>query len=279
MTLILNKDSLSGMTDRLYMIVGAYYFAKRHHREFRIYYDGGFDWQRYFEPVETDWRCSKNELSFYLPHDVPVKLPGSLMTLPSFPIDYHVYWTYDLGSLRYIVPVDEWRKLFHELFRLSDYTYGLLGQLPLRAGEYIAVHTRFLNCLEQKEETIWGVPLSEQKQEQLIADVLRVVNNIRSVHGPDVALVVAGDSDKFNRILQAAIPNAIVSSSQVGHISHEHSSEIHDAAIKDFLTLSRAKKVYGIVLDNMYESGYARYASIVGGVDYCVVRSVDDVLV
>ncbi len=272
-----NGEKYNGMTDRLYVIVAAYYYAKKHGLGFKIFCDGEFNWNTYFLPAQIDWRCSSDDITYSYPYDFPTRLPRKFCKLPGFPLHYHVYWCLSIRDVIGMLPVSEWCSLYRELFTPSDYAEKLLEADSLKSGAYIAIHTRFLNTLEQNEYKCLGVPLPEDERNKLIADVLTCIEAICAHYGDDVKIVCMGDSMLFNSIVKERLPRVLVSSSRVGHISHSSASIIHDAAVKDFLTISRSKKLYRIVLPPMYRSGYAIVAAHLGAVEQIEISSLSDI--
>ena len=53
-----------GLADRLKMIVGTYYLAKRDNIPFRVFYDDAFDIRKYLLPNKVQWNPLPGEISF-----------------------------------------------------------------------------------------------------------------------------------------------------------------------------------------------------------------------
>lgn len=268
-------NAYNGFADRLRIIMASYKVAKFNNREFKIFSDGDFPWLRYFTPNQVDWIIKENEISYNIIDSFPIWLGQTVQLFSPSKKQLHVYGTKgQLSDVDNFYDGDEWRFNFEKLFSLSDISYRLLKKTSLYDKSYVAIHLRFLNCLKINEpETLYyGTPLPTCEQQLLKQKTWKVIRKIFDNH-PDKEIVLFSDTESY--LVESSDKLhfcTYVKHEARGHIAHDLSEAVSDAAVVDFLLIGRASIVYSICLDNMYSSGFVKYAAMIGGKKYIQIR-------
>lgn len=256
-----------GLVDRFKAVVGQYYIAKQNGFEFRLVYDSPFELEKYLQPNICQW----NQTGSVSKRGKDVKLfrYGGFRDIPKLSKEipqYHCYYYEGLNILRSANIVNwerKWGELYRELFRPSDYLESLLKKyIPERP--YIAVHTRFVNALENFEKGYESY-LTEKEKEELIQKCLKAIGEIVGSEKKDI--YVFSDSIRFLKEVQKAGYQTLPIEN-IGHISFQTDESVHDKTFIDFYVMSLSDKVYSLQGKNVYASVFSQYASIVGDKEY-----------
>ena len=161
-----------GMFDRLKGAITIYAIAKAQNKDFRIDWKYPFDLRKYLEPSKYDWRIDEKDMNWGLFNHNAVIAYGEINNPSRLWKDRkkesHFYYGYNsLDKVNaYFNTNYEWGDLYRELFRPTSYLQKHLDYYQKEIGSnYIAIHTRFLNLLGDKNETDVNptLPLKEQK--------------------------------------------------------------------------------------------------------------------
>lgn len=270
--LIMDGDyhkSHPGLVDRFKAIIGVYYLALQDDRDFFLYFNTPFRLQKYLVPNEVNWEIERSEVckncfkTGLLNYDVKFGIPS----LDRCKREYHCYYYLGHNIIRERKPVgweEEWNELFNRLFKCSDHLNQLLED-NLPKFDYISVHFRFVNALDEFEEGV-NNQLSEMKQTELIDTCLRKLAAIKQTSSWPIC--VFSDSSRFLNIAKENGYYILNNANQIGHISYADSDNVHDKTFIDFFAIARSKKVYAIRGEYLYNSVYPQYAAIVGGVEF-----------
>lgn len=257
----------AGLADRLKSVVHQYNIAKASGYNFKLYWENPFCLSEYLEP-NIDWACKLEDLEYSL-WDTKIISEINWRRMPKLKKNkqYHCY-RYS-GNLLPRVFEDtgyKWCDLFNELFKPSKLLTDAFDELQIKEHSYVAVHLRFVNALENFENTYFNNHLKTQEERnQLIykckQGIMEIINeNI----GKDV--YVFSDSKVFLNSL-SDLPVKTLDSKNVGHIS-ENSN--HYSQLKTFLdlwVLSKASKVYRIQAPELFQwSFYAVLAATIGDI-------------
>lgn len=264
-------QSHPGLVDRFKAIIGLYYIAKCNDFDFQLVYDTPFSLDKYLQPAVYDWNkkypVSRN------PKDVKLIEYGGFKTIPRLSNEipqYHCYYYEGLNVLK-MAQIDDWTglwgELYRELFKPSAYLQELIDKyVPNK--EYIAVHIRFVNALEQFEKG-YESHLSKEQQQKLIDTALAKIQEIRNKEQKEV--YVFSDSARF---LTEAKKNGcqMLPIENIGHISFQSDSSVHDKTFVDFYAMAMSDKVYSIQGEYTYSSVFSQFAAIIGETEYEIVK-------
>lgn len=262
-----------GMFDRLKGLITIFAISKIQNKRFRLHFVYPFRLEKYLEPNRYDWRVADTEINYSYPYSRPIIAYGELEH-PSRLIKNRsgeVHFYYGADSLQYIADKlgekFDWGDLYSELFRPTPYLQKYIDYYKEEVGDdYIVIHTRFLNLLGDKVETLVNPELDDEDKTHLKNKCLKKIKEL----GGDRRIMLASDSMNFIEYAKAALPNAYVVPGTVKHI--DTAGETNDAEnIKmflDYYLISNATKVYNIVGPGMWKSAFPEYAAKIGNVPF-----------
>ena len=264
-------QSHPGLVDRFKAIVGLYYIAKCNGFDFQLVYDTPFLLDKYLQPNKYNWNqeyaVSRNW------KDVKLIEYGGFTSIPQLSRkipQYHCYYYEGLNVLR-MAQIEDWKKvwgeLYRELFKPSNYLQELLDRYVPKK-EYVAVHVRFVNALEKFEEG-YESNLTEAEKKQLIDVSLFKIEQIRQKEQKEV--YVFSDSARFLSEVQKKGYRTLPVEN-IGHISFQNDSSVHDKTFIDFYAMSMSDKVYSIQGEYTYSSVFSQFAAIIGEKEYEIVK-------
>lgn len=267
----------AGLCDRFKGMTTLYGWCKENKIDFRIYHIYPFNLNDYIIPNLYDWQISDEQIS-YNKNQVSVNhcmlnqlvkkqiQSGEIASLEhkwfirrlfnSNKKQLHFYTNmYPESDLLF-------GKYFKELFkpapRVEDEISNHLKQI---GQEYISVSFRFMQLLGDFKDCDGNILLDDQ-QELLIHKSINILYYIKE-QNPDVErMLVTADSIKF---LQAArhLPFVYIIKGEIGHINFIHSDEVNMKTFLDFYMIANAKKIYLAKSGEMYNSDFARRASMI----------------
>ena len=225
----LNETTFSGgLSDRLRGIVSVYAECKRQGRPFRIVFEP-LHLEDYLAPNEYDWRIGEDEIDW----DLAKSYPCVLLTYHN---DSHNRWQrfvqstvlrsyfrkhcLQLHVFTNMIPSDEeYRTLFHELFKPADDLQQLIGYHLEKLGgkrNYISCTFRFRQLLGDFKEG--GATLPVAKREPYIQQCVQTVARLHEMH-PEKRILVTADSHTFlDELMAASLPYVYVMSGMVVHV-------------------------------------------------------------
>ena len=261
-----------GMFDRLKGAISIYALSKVHGKRYGIYFTEPFTLEKYLEPNNYDWKVNKEDLTFSFPQTKPIiayseKIkPKRLLRERNGQIHYY-YGSNILDFINQWYGTEyEWTTLFNELFRPSPYLEEKIRSLSTGvAGNYIAVHLRFLNMLGDKVEKLPFPELKEEGKQSLIADCLA---KIRELYNNDKGkgLFVCSDSETFMDIVKKEIPEVMIVSGVSKHIDNSGKLSEEDCLklFLDIYMLAGAERVFSIIGKGLYTSAFPEYSAKIG---------------
>ena len=203
----LNETTFSGgLSDRLRGIVSVYAECQRQGRPFRIVFEP-LHLEDYLAPNEYDWRIGEDEIDW----DLAKSYPCVLLTYHNDPrnrwqhfVQSTVLRSYfrkhclQLHVFTNMIPSDEeYRTLFHELFKPADDLQQLIGYHQEKLGgkgNYISCTFRFRQLLGDFKEG--GATLPASKREPYIQQCVQTVAHLHELH-PEKRILVTADSHTF----------------------------------------------------------------------------------
>lgn len=261
-----------GICDRFKGIISFYNYCRFAQKPFRIKYTFPFELTDYIVPNKYDWRISDNNISNSFWHVRPIyarKESGRRLLKLKTEKQIRFYGNRDFAYTLPFSPFnDDWGGVFNYLFKPSPILQERLDYHKNEInGEYIAAVFRFQNLLgDFKEYHIQALSDTESKEKLISANI----EELRKIHeqNPDMRILVTSDSSSFlERASELEFVYAI--KGRQSHIDTKNAPQSN--AIKpfiDFYMIAGAKKVYGISLDDMYDSEFPVCAAKVGHVPF-----------
>ena len=271
-----------GLADRLKGIVSVYDWCQRHHRKFIINFCEPFHLQDYLVPNEYNWlpqdivynkdcsapkfclmeprTCNKREVKEHQDELLESWMNENLSNMTK---QLHVY----TNMFR---PCVDFSQRFNELFKPCERLQQEIDcHLKEIGGTYISVSFRFTTLLGDFTDCT-GTPLPEDKQKNLIEKSLNVVHEIAS-HAPiHNKILITADSETFLSKAKE-LQNVYVIPGKVGHIDYDHSDDVNMKTFLDFFMISKAVKVYLAKGPGMYNSAFARTASMINNSSFEII--------
>lgn len=273
--------SHGGLVDRIKGMISFYEVAKQLNCDFKIRFDHPFDLTVYFKPNQHDWNLNKklkyNPLDtqvFYLMDDFHCN-PLDLVS-QSKAKTLLIYCNMDY--LKKIIPncseeqhAMQWRTNFNELFTKSPFLKKELTLLP--DEKCLVFHTRFTSLMGDFKDTTVAV-LSEKEKEAL-KQVLVALIYKKAVLYPDYAVYVLSDSTLFLDYVSCNTNYKVLSGvpKHVDIKKNEADLTSHTKTLTDFFFIAGADRVYLLKEGKMYNSGFSKYAAILGDTPFEVLTS------
>ena len=277
----LNETTFSGgLSDRLRGIVSVYAECKRQRRPFRIVFEP-LHLEDYLTPNEYDWRIGEDEIDW----DLAKSYPCVLLTYHNDP---HNRWQHFVQStvlrsyfrkhclqlhvFTNMIPSDEeYRTLFHELFKPADDLQQLIGYHLEKLGgkrNYISCTFRFRQLLGDFKEG--GDTLPAEQREAYIERCIEAVKELHKQYGDKNILVTADSSTFLSELKEKSLPYVYIMPGKVVHIGFTYDAN-HSTYLKSFLDMymiSFADTVFLVRDKLMYHSGFPFRSALLGGAKY-----------
>lgn len=277
----LNETTFSGgLSDRLRGIVSVYAECKRQGRPFRIVFEP-LHLEDYLAPNEYDWRIWEDEIDW----DLAKSYPCVLLTYHNDP---HNRWQHFVQSsvlrsyfrkhchqlhvFTNMIPSDEeYRTLFHELFRPTDDLQHLIGYHLEKLGgkrNYISCTFRFRQLLGDFKEG--GDTLPAEQREAYIERCIETVKELHKQYGDKNILVTADSSTFLSELKEKSLPYVYVMPGKVVHLGFtaDASKTVYMKSFLDMYMISYADTVYLVRDKLMYHSGFPLRAALLNRAEY-----------
>lgn len=271
-----------GMFDRLKGIISIYALAKAQGKEFKIHFVHPFKLENYLLPNSYNWSLKAHQeesASKSLVYSYPLSRPifgygecyEPSRILKDRKGEVHFYYGYNsLKEIneKYGTSFD-WGELYDELFKPSPHLQKYIDYYKNDVGcEYIAIHTRFLNLLGDKTETVINPVLPKDKQEELKEKISNCISDIiRQHHGCKV--MIASDSPIFVAYIQDKYSNMYIVPGEISHIgTHDSNDSQNIKMFVDYYLIGGAKKVYSLWTEGMWKSAFPEYAAMIGRTNF-----------
>ena len=277
----LNETTFSGgLSDRIRGIVSVYAECKRQGRPFRIVFEP-LHLEDYLVPNEYDWRIGEDEIDW----DLAKSYPCVLLTYHN---DSHNRWQHFVQSsvlrsyfrkhchqlhvFTNMIPSDEeYRTLFHELFRPTDDLQQLIGYHLEKLGgkkNYISCTFRFRQLLGDFKEG--GDTLPAEQREAYIERCIETVKELHKQYGDKNILVTADSSTFLSELKEKSFPYVYVMPGKVVHLGFtaDASKTVYMKSFLDMYMISYADTVYLVRDKLMYHSGFPLRAALLNRAEY-----------
>lgn len=277
-----------GLGDRLHGFISIYMFCKEHGYDFKINNCDPFRLKDYLEPNEYDWDVEPDSIVYDLKVAEPVlmactfrKYKGSAEQEARFMNRYlqwricrnpdkeiHVYTNEHMAN-----NPETYSKQFHELFKPSRALSDAIEWNKERIGvDYISITLRFQNLFGDFYEGKY--PTLQQAEQTILRDkVIRKIREVHSQYSPETKVLVTSDSRTFLNAVEKesyvyTIPGKVV------HMSYSDNKDfdVHLKSFVDLMMLADAQKLYLLVTEPMFHSGFAESASFINNRPYEVIK-------
>lgn len=268
------KIRCGGLSDRFRGIVSAYKLCKQMNLEFKINFSQPFNLQDYLLPNTYDWLIDESNVcynsNYAKPHfitstssvgDEKAQLFFANKYFRSNYKQIHLYTNMYFADKEYGVLFRELFKPTDDLQTLIDYNKKQIG------GDYIAVVFRFQQLLGDFKEGDYP-ELPQHKKDSLIAECLELLRKVY-IDNQYPKILVTSDSTTFlsnagKLDFTYIIPGEIVHPDY----SHTIDPKVYMKSFLDYYMLSEAQKVYLVVDEIMYHSGFAYRGALHNQVPY-----------
>ena len=265
-----------GMFDRLKGIITIYALAKATGKDFRICFNYPFRLNKYLQPKNYNWEIEDKDICYSFPDSRPIIAYGEIKNTKRLIRDrkgeIHFYYGYNsLADInrRYGTNYD-WGSLYRELFMPTPYLQQYIDKYQKEInGQYVAIHTRFLNLLGDKVETDINPELGETEKRDLLDKISAVVKGIAKQEG-NKRIMICSDSMNFINHITKEISNLYVIPGMVKHIDTAGATNDSEniKMFLDYHLISKASKVYNIVAKGMWPSAFSEYSAKIGNVTF-----------
>lgn len=274
----------AGLCDRFKGMTTLYGWCKDRHIDFRIFHKHPFSLDDYICPNQYNWQIQEDAICYskqyasvnhcMLNHLTNRLIKnGKIISLEKQWFEnrisrnkrqYHFYTNiYPENDIAF---GQHFQELFKPTPRLQNEIDNHLKQI---GGEYISVSFRFMQLLGDFKDCD-GDTLDITEQEKLINKSILIVEQIKQRHPNIKTVLVTADSQKFLDAVKE-IPYTYIVEGKIGHINFENSDEVNMKTFLDFFMIGHAQKVYLAKSGKMYNSDFARRASMVYNREFEVV--------
>ena len=280
-TLILCFDgavSHGGLLDRLKGVISFYEVAKQKNVAFKIYFTHPFALKDFLLPNEVDWQIKV--LQFNPFQDTVLYLMNQFHVNPVALIDtrknktYFIYCNIDyLASIHTSFSPEGlqeiWRNNYRQLFTTSKFLEAAISKLPQEKN--IVCHTRFTSLMGDFADTTSEV-LSVSAQEKLIEKIVSKLYDIQQKHETTPIYVLSDSVVFLNYIRTHTAFKTLAGTPKHVDVKGQMSSiEEHLKTFTDFYFISKSEQVYLLQIDQMYGSGFSKYAALIENKPFVVV--------
>lgn len=270
--------SHGGLLDRLKGVISFYEVAKIKQVDFKIYFNHPFQLSDFLQPNAVNWKLEtlqfnpfKDEV-LYLMNNFSVN-PLALIQ-PKKNKNYFIYCNIDyLKNMHQdfsdATLQETWRTNYKQLFTASPILKEAILKLPQEKN--IVCHTRFTTLMGDFADTT-SVVLNDHDKEILTNKILEKVSDIHQ-DNQSLPIYVLSDSVVFLNIIKEKT-NFKTLSGTPKHVdvkSTFSSFEEHLKTFTDFYFISKSEKIYLIKIDQMYNSGFSKYAAIIENKPFAII--------
>lgn len=267
-----------GMFDRLKGAVSIYALSKVHGKQFLIEFSSPFDLSVYLQPNKYNWTSEKTDIKYAYPYSRPIIAYSENLRanrlLKKKKGQIHFYFGGDiLGLINETYGQElEWSTLFNELFVPSTTLSNFVDERKKEIGCcYDAVHLRFVNLLGDNIEKNHYKVLTSDKQAELILSCCQKVKEIyNNCHNEGRRLIVASDSERFLKRIEATLQDLYIVSGRIVHVDkiRQCSQDENLKLFADMYLLAGANKVYSVIGNGLYPSAFPEYSAKIGNTKF-----------
>lgn len=263
-----------GLSDRLRGLMTVFAEAKHHKLPFYIYWTNPFNIDDFLLPCEIDWRISAKELAN----------PSNAYKIYYFRSkneDENKFGHRKLG-LSMLCPrkqlqvysnaddcVDKYPQLYRQLFIESpELTAALDSHRKKLGSKYQSFSFRFLQLLGDFDDCI-SEPLTEKDAECLMQKCREELLKLLANMPPGYKALVASDSVRFLHYIKDIDDRIYVVDGKIAHVDlAKETHKCDEVWLKTFVDINLlmgAEIINLLKTGGMYNSGFPRFAAIIGG--------------
>ena len=274
-TMVFNGDVYNvGLADRLRAVTSVYYWCKNNGIDFKLFFSSPFNLSDYLAPNEYNWETESEKL------DRDRACPKALISYSVLfgekkNIEFHREYLDSLLTCGYAhihlysntFCYDAYfNACYHELFRPVEQLQSELDGFQKEIGDsYVSVSFRFTQLLGDLKDT-FGTVLPPEERKALIQKCKDSIAPLLDENGVKIALVTSDSKSFLDEI--SGLPYVYLIPGSVGHIRNKVSEEQIRKTFWDMLMISRAKKAYMVRTPQMYRSGFAKHAALIGDIPF-----------
>ena len=272
------KRQHGGISERLKGALTTYYETKKRNLPFYIYWVSPFMLSDFLEPAGAiDWQISEEEIH--------------LNYKQSFPFILNVTWNKPMNFLKKclflnsfrdkrdllvyanVMYVEEhFRELYNELFKPTPYLLlHVNAHLKELGDNYCSYTFRFGNLLGDFKDNI-GEPLSESSKKSFIEKNISELKKLLDNQPANTKALVTSDSNCFLKEVIKADERIYVVDMEMVHVDFAYNAsyqkEIWLKSFLDMYLIKNAEKVFQLRTGKMYNSGFPKFASVLGDKEY-----------
>jgi hypothetical protein len=273
-----------GLSDRLRGIVSVYKLCKEMNLTFRINFTSPFNLNEYLLPNTYDWSILPDEICYNkhqaqlctvfdygnYPDNIKQQTLWAKRFLKEKYRQIHIYTNMVIVEKEYAMLFKELFKLSPELESLTDFHVKILGG----NGAFISVAFRFAQLLgDFKETTDECHPILPDNKKKILID--KCINHLKEIYTENDCGKALVTSDSISFLEEAMrLPFVYVIPGDVRHIDAAQDTEknVNIKLFLDYFVLSRSKKIYLVIEDQMYNSGFSYRAALLNNVPFMVKR-------
>lgn len=274
--------SHGGIVDRLKGIISFYEIAKALDYDFYIHFKNPFELKHFLIPNKFNWEIDEKEMIYSFRSSKILFLMDDFTSNPLKILKQtkaktiYVYSNRDYLPLLYSSNSENennmiWRNNFNELFKTS---YNLNQKLDLLPKENrIVIHTRFTSLMGDFNDTtskILDIKSRDELIQKLISKIEKIASNFQ-----DKKIYILSDSHFFLQYIQENTRFNLLSGLPQ-HIDVKKNDFTDKSGIyktfTDFFFIVDSDEIFLLRLDDMYNSGFSKYASILGDKNFTLVQ-------
>jgi hypothetical protein len=280
------RMAIGGLSDRLRAIISIFKLCKEMHLMFKINFINPFNLKDFLLPNIYDWSILPEEICY----NSKLSKPVCIFTLPDrfHDTEAQAFWAKKFFNkackqihayTNMYIAEKEYGVLFHELFKpaaelenLIDYNLKRLGG----KGEFISVTFRFMQLLgdfEEPRDTFfdWYRPALPDDKKKILIN--KCIEHLKEIYYENECEKIFVTSDSMSFLEEAKrLPFVYVIPGKVLHID-AHRNTGKDVNLKmflDYFVLSYSRKIYLVIDDQMYKSGFSYRAALLNNVPFMV---------
>ncbi len=267
----------TGLTDKLRAITSVYYWTKKNGYDFIIFFNYPFDLQEFLIPNCYKWDENKNSIVYSKKDAVPkalISYNGIFGEKKN--VELHKYYLDSLAKegekqihlYTNTYCYDEYfRECFHELFKPSLELKKELDFFSKEIGNsYITISFRFAQLLGDLKDT-FGKPLPQNEKTELILKCKEAILPILKKNPNASKVLVTSDSETFLAEV-SSLPYVYLLPGKIGHTANNISKDEVKKTFWDMFMISKSLKAYMVRTKQMYKSGFAKRAAMIGNIEF-----------
>lgn len=268
-----------GLADRLKGITSVYKVCKEMNKSFKIDHISPYKLNQFLMPNEYDWYIEHSEVEkaqnteSHILDDLNLKQDNKYF-YRRLKLLCRKKRTLLIYSNAHIISDEEFRSLYHELFRPSKLLETAIRDNLDKIGEnYISISYRFTHILGDPID-VYIPELSQEEKDALIEKSILCIYQLHSEY-PKLKILVNSDSVIFlDRVKLLRLPYVYITPGTPVHIDQNLESDIisYLKTFLDFYLISMAQKVILVKSEKMYNSAFPRYAAIMGNKDFSIMN-------